>query len=226
MPKKLAFIDVETTGLDPYFNGIHQLALLLEVDGVVVEEKSWNIKPFERDRIDPKALAVSGRTEEDFLKFPVPQLIHSDLLTCLKKYVDPYRKTDKFWFIGYNALFDYQFLRKWFEKLGDKFCGSFFWHPPLDVMTLMGFHLMESRPEMKDFKLKTVAEEMAIDVEDGRFHDALFDVAITRELFHMMFGGRPCPLEDACGEVAPMELSNEGLDELMEQGIDDPGREI
>jgi DNA polymerase-3 subunit epsilon len=180
---KEAFIDVETTGLDPYFNGIWELAVVLRIDGTVVDSKIYHMKPFERDRIDPKALAVGHITEEDFVPFPVPILVHADLTSWLKKYVNPYGRGDKFWFIGYNALFDYQFLRKWFEKCGDRFCGSWFWHPPIDVMTLAGYCLREQRPGMADFKLATVAAQLGIAVDREKLHDAGYDIALTTQIF-------------------------------------------
>ena len=69
---KVLFLDLETTGLNPKLNGVIQIAGLVEVDGIVVEEFSCNVAPFKNDKIDDKALEVNKLTEQQIKGFPQP----------------------------------------------------------------------------------------------------------------------------------------------------------
>ena len=100
--------------------------------------------------------------------------------------MDRYDTLDKFHLIAYNAKFDTDHLRAWFAKNGDKFFGSWFWHPPLDVMSFAAIGLMRRRPSLDNFKLLTVAEALGLEIDEERSHDALYDVELAREVFHML----------------------------------------
>ena len=56
---KIAYIDVETTGLDPKVNGIYQIGGIIEIDGEAVNEFGILMQPHEDDEVDPKALALA-----------------------------------------------------------------------------------------------------------------------------------------------------------------------
>ena len=47
--KKILWLDVETTGLDPNRNGLIQLAILMDIDGELVDKIQINIQPFDDD---------------------------------------------------------------------------------------------------------------------------------------------------------------------------------
>lgn len=183
---KLCFIDVETSGLDPIRNGIVQLAgQIVHVKDGKPETKvefDYNIAPFSTDVVEETALAISGRTEQEVKHYPAPKIVYSRFKSILEGNCDKYNKQDKLFFVGYNAGFDYSFMRQWFEKNGDKFFGSWFWSPPIDVMALAAIKLMKDRPSMPNFKLETVVNHLGIVVE-GDFHDAMKDIEVTRQLY-------------------------------------------
>ena len=189
---KLAYIDLETTGLFPWKHGVIQIGIIIEIDGEVKDEQSIKAKPFAQDEITPRALEVNNTTREqlegdDYL---APAMAHGTLSSILQTYVDPYSKTDKFFFVGYNShTFDDPFLRKFFTKNGDKYYGSYFWNPSVDVMLFAIHHMMAVRHEMKDFKLTTVAETLGITVEEELAHEAIYDVKLTRAIYHKLIGG-------------------------------------
>lgn len=66
---------------------------------------------------------------------------------------------------------------------GDNYFGSWFWSDAIDVMVLAAQALMEQRPMMKDFKLRTVAEQLGIVIEEERLHDAMYDIYLTHEIY-------------------------------------------
>jgi DNA polymerase-3 subunit epsilon len=77
-------------------------------------------------------------------------------------------------------------VRAWFEKNGDRFFGSWFWHPPIDVMGLAAVRLMSRRCAMSDFKLLTVAKVLGSEVYGEKVHDAKYDIALTMEMYRRL----------------------------------------
>lgn len=182
MSHKVCIIDTETTGLDPKKNGIVQIAGEIRSKGAKVPF-SFPIAPFEADILSLEALEVNGLTAEALWHLPKPADVHRQFLKLLGQHIDKFDKRDKLWFVGYNANFDYQFVREWWLKCGDRYFGSWFWHPPLDLMTFAGFRLLMKRTDMANFKLATVAAELGIPVQPFRLHDAVYDVELTGLLY-------------------------------------------
>ena len=183
---KFVFIDTETTGLDPQRHGIIQFAgmILFEENGFYVNKESFDfrLKTFSVDEVDDKALEVNGTSREEIATFRHPQDIYVEFSKILCKYCNKFDKEDKMFFVGYNARFAYDFMRRWFEKCGDNYFGSFFFYPPIDVMNLAIVKLMPIRKSLPNFKLQTVTEHFNI-VPEGNLHDAFTDIDITRQLF-------------------------------------------
>lgn len=197
--EKLLYIDIETTGLDKVKNGIIQMSGIVEINGEVKERFNFNIKPFNEDVWDAGALQLAeGRniTMETVLTFDEPIVVHKKLTEILSKYVDKYNKFDKFHMVGYNVSgFDRDFIYEWFKKVGDKYVGSFFWPIPIDVMYLASNYLSPVRHQLQTFKLHSVAEFLMVN-EPGEFHDASFDIEVTRNLYKVVSGEKYQPLVD------------------------------
>ena len=105
----------------------------------------------------------------------------------LGKYVDKFNKKDKFHLVGYNnASFDNQFFRAFFTQNNDVYFGSWFWADSLDVMVLAANHLRKERARLVDFKLKTVAAHLGIEVDESRLHDAEYDIDLTYQIFKIV----------------------------------------
>ena len=184
MNKKVQFFfDTETTGLDAWRNGMTQIACIILHNGKEVERFEAKINVFPNDLIDGAALQVTGENEAMIASYPAPGIVYPEVVKLFKRYVDPFNKHDKMFAYAYNASFDHQVLRCWMQKNGDKFFGSYFWMPVIDVMALAGEHLIESRPEMANFKQETVARAMGIEVDESRLHEALYDVELCVEIY-------------------------------------------
>lgn len=176
---KLIYIDLETTGVNPKMNGICQIAGIISANGQS-EEFSWYMNPGDV-RIERSAMGLNGISIEKMRQSPSSGEIFTKFQDLLGRYVDKYDKKDKFFFIGYNSTFDMDFLRSWFEHHGDKYMGSWFWYPPLDVMQVAAFKLMGERVKLNNLKLSTVYEYvLGKPLMDG--HDALVDIKATKEL--------------------------------------------
>jgi len=185
---KLCFIDVETTGTDPVKNGIIQLSGQLVIDSKEHEPFDFKVAPILTDLIDDKALKISGITRDDLKseEFKTPKYVKGAFLDILGEQVDKYQRTSKFFFVGYFANFDYQFMREWFLKQGDIYFGAWFWHPPIDVAVLAIAALGDRRMKMPNFKLATVAKEFGIEVDADRLHDAAYDIELTRRIYDLI----------------------------------------
>jgi len=189
---KFLFTDTETTGLDPKRNGIVQIAGIFcnyeEGKGFTAQEEfNFLIKPFDGDEISDEALKIQGRTREQIATYASPNEVYRNLLAMLTKRANKYDKKDKLFFSGYNAKFDMDFLREFFVKNGDKYFGSWFFYPAIDVMLMAAVGRMYNRAELPDFKLGTVAASYGLTF-DEKLHDALVDIKLTMELFRQMMG--------------------------------------
>ena len=185
---KFCFLDLETTGINPARHGIIQIGGIIcaEEAGSLLdlEEFSLDVAPFPQDLIEDEALQVSGVTREQLKGFMAPHVAHKTLTTLFEKHCNKYDRADKMLFVGFNAPFDYGFLRRWFEKAGDKYFGSWFWHPAVDVMSLAMLKLAPSRHEMPDFKLTTVTAKLGISLVQA--HQALADARAAKAIFELV----------------------------------------
>jgi len=186
MLTKFCFIDTETTGLDCNKNGVIQIAgyIYYNNDGVFELKDTFNLiqRPFPNDLIEDTALEVNGKTRDEIKDYQNPQNSYTEFTSLLSTHCDKFDKQDKMFFTGYNARFDYDFMRAWFNKCGDKYFGSWFFFPPIDVMNQAIIKLIQLRHTLPNFKLKTVTEHFGI-IPTGNLHDALTDIDITKQLF-------------------------------------------
>jgi DNA polymerase-3 subunit epsilon len=173
---------METTGTDPAKHGIIQIAGAVVIDGEMKEKFDWKVRPLRGDMVSPEACKVNGVTVEQMREFPEAPVVFGQLLALLGRYVDKFNKKDKFFFVGFNSTFDDSFLRRFWDKNGDSYYGSWFWWPSIDVAVLAANRLGDARAEMPNFKLTTVAEYLAIKA-DGSAHDAGYDIELTRKLY-------------------------------------------
>lgn len=185
---KIAWIDVETTGLDKVKNGILQIACKIELGGRVIDKFVSYVKPLLTDEIAEEALKVNGITREQMVDFPLAEEVLPVFIAFLKQHVNQYDTTDKLIMGGYNTGFDAGFLREWFKKLNNKYFGSFFYWRTIDVLdhavfyyTVTGSALPLGRGAMK---LTTVSERHGLSIDNA--HDAEADITMTRELFHLL----------------------------------------
>lgn len=186
---KRAYVDVETTGLNSETCGVVQVAMIIEIDGIVEKAINLECRPFITDIVMDSALEILNKTSSQLRALQNPTSAHLRLLNILGNYVDRFDRRDKFTFIGYNSSFDDRFLREWFRKCGDKYYGSWFWWPPLDVaQTAMEF-LQERRADMPNFKLHSVAKELGFEVAEDALHDALYDIQLTYDIYQHCLGG-------------------------------------
>lgn len=184
------FYDTETTGVKHWRHSIHQLSGLIEVDDEVVDTFDYRLAPHPKALIDPAALAIAGVTEEEILAYPKADIAIAQFTKLLRKYIDPYDSKSKAYLVGYNsARFDGDFLRTAFDLVGNSYFMAYFFAEPIDVMVLAGQYLMGPRRlAMPSFKLKRVALELGIVLDESKLHDGVYDTQITRQIYRIVTG--------------------------------------
>lgn len=187
---KLFFLDLETTGVNPGRNGIHQMSGMVVIDGEEKETFNFNVRPNPKAVIEKQALDVAGVTEEQVLSYPPMEVVYREkLIPMLDKYIDRFNKKDKFFIVGYNnAHFDNDFFRGFFLQNGDKFFGSYFWANCFDCMVLATPYLADVRPSMENFKQGTVAKYLGIEIDESKLHDALYDIRVRKQIYDKVCG--------------------------------------
>jgi len=184
---KILFYDLETTGVKYWKNSIHQIAGCIDIDGEIKEYFDFRVAPHPAATIDTEALKIGGVTLEEIQAYPDMKTVHKQFTSMLSKYVDRFNRQDKFFLCGFNNMgFDDKFLRNFFELNGDTYFGSFFWANSLDVMCLASNKLLDTRPSMVDFKLKTVAGTMGLTIDPEKLHDGRYDIELTRQIYYLL----------------------------------------
>lgn len=171
-----AYIDTETTGVDPDRHGIIQIAGFIIRDGREVERFDFMARPFPGQEIDESALRVNGYTREEIAALPDPSIAFGSLYEILTL------RDEKPALVGWNVRFDYDFLCEFFRRNGNDCFYKLVYFPPIDVAVLAHFALMKERKAFPNFKLATVARYLGIDFDETKLHDALEDITLTREV--------------------------------------------
>ena len=183
------FYDLETTGLNFKNHSIHRLAGMVEIDNEIVESFDLKLKPHPRAKITPEALTAGGVTEAQIMKYPDMKHAYAKFSKMLAKYVNRYNKRDRIKLVGYNnRFFDDQFLRMLFLLSDDNYFEAWFWSDSSDTLVLASEYLENRRRNMPDFKLKSVARELGLRVEEDKLHDGVYDVMLTRQIYRIVTG--------------------------------------
>jgi len=186
MQNKVLFLDTETTSVDTEHCGMYQVSGIIDIGGKTVEEFNVFSDIFSDDLVEESAFEKNGYTLAKIHQLPYPLKAFSQFSNILRKYVDQYDKKDKFIVIGYMADFDNRVLRRWFSKNGNKFFGSWFWVPWLDVIQLAMYMYQDQRDQFENFKMGTVAKFMGLECEDKKAHDAVYDAQLTRQMYYKL----------------------------------------
>lgn len=167
----LAFIDIETTGLDRDNHDIIELGAIIArmKDGefIVIDELNLKIQPKNIDKAEPQALRINGYNEADWL-FAV------SLQDAMKELA---KKTDGAIFVAHNVTFDYGFIESAFKKTNTE--NKMHYHR-LDTISL-AFGILHSNDDISKLSLRALCEKYGI--ENKRAHSAFADAYATYEVF-------------------------------------------
>lgn len=164
-PTDLVVVDLETTGLDPTYCDIIEIACLRVRDMAVVDSFSSLVRPF--DEIDPYITDLTGITNEMVSSAPSIE----DILPTVKDFIG----SDIV--LGQNAHFDVNFLYDNFaHRMSTAFSNDF-----VDTMRLSQRML----PDLGHYRLADIAAFFEI-APDGS-HRALADCETTFACYRKLF---------------------------------------
>jgi DNA polymerase III epsilon subunit-like protein len=195
----LAFVDLETTGLDD----VHEpweIALVVRWDDGAEDQYRWFVEPQYMDIADPQALEIGRFAErtahlsshsEDRYGVYAPGIRTagwSDPQTLAVSLEDLLRGAV---LVGSNAQFDMRMLRSFLQGQGRKLTCHY---RPVDVgamaygyLSAIGQHTGGWCPELPWNSTKLAA---ALGVERSGMHEALPDALFARDVFDAVRGGR------------------------------------
>ncbi len=172
----LAFIDLETTGLNPLRHEIIEIGLVLAEQKrragayklAVIDEWEIKVLPSRIEDAEPEALRINGYKKEDWL-FAV------ELAGALKELS---RRTKNAVIIAQNIAFDWSFLEKAYRDTGVPMSL----HPnrKLDTISLWfgKYHML---PDPEKFGLYHLAKYLGI--QNEKAHTALSDARTLFEIY-------------------------------------------
>lgn len=183
---KILWLDMETGGLDPKLHDIVEIAGLVDIDGVVLEEFQFLMQPSMRQRVGLEALTLQGRTLDEVMGHPLTQREgREELMKVMGRYVNKYDRADKFTWAGQNPTFDMGFGQHLWKTQGDPYFGAWFDYHPLDLIPLIvAARLRGYYQNMPNLKLATICQ--AVGLPPYRAHCALEDVRATRAAFYQV----------------------------------------
>jgi DNA polymerase-3 subunit epsilon len=175
----LAFIDTETTGMDPDRHEIIELAVIIarQVPRVgkgpsleIIEECEWKIKPQHIERAEDAALRVNGYNEVDWM-FALDR----------KKVMEEFsKKTQSCSFVSHNLVFDYGFITKAFEETQVE---NRMHYAKMDTISI-AFARLYDAPQADKFSLRALCE--LLKVENTKAHTALADTRALVAVYKKM----------------------------------------
>jgi len=182
------FYDLETTGLSYKKHCIHNMSGFICSDDRIVEVFDFYFQPHPKALIDPIALQKGNVSEELIRSYRPQNEVFYEFRKMLNRYTDRFDKETKIILVGFNnRKFDDFFLQTLFSLNADD-AGfiSYFYPETLDVMVLAGEYLQRRRRGMKNFKLKTVAKELGLLVEEEKLHKSAYDTELTYQMYNIV----------------------------------------
>lgn len=170
----LAFVDVETTGLDPDKHEIIELGLVLVrqkggegKDFEVIDEIDFKIKPERIEDADPQSLKVNGYDASQWI-------FANSLPEAMKAFSE---KTKDAIFVAHNLTFDNAFVEKAFQKTG---IANQMFYPKIDTISL-AYAKLHGNLKVEKFRLQKLCEYFGI--QNSNAHTALADCRALFEVY-------------------------------------------
>jgi DNA polymerase-3 subunit alpha (Gram-positive type) len=173
---KIAFVDLETTGLDEYEHEIIEIATIIydPIQDKVIREWEKKVSPMHIETADPVALKINGYINN-------PETYTGDLKSTLIKFNSLCKDC---MIIGQNIKFDTGFIRKNMRDLNIK--PSFGRHTELDLMPMSWMFIKDA--DIRGLSLADLCNHFNISNEGA--HSALIDCRRAYEVYRCLMNMR------------------------------------
>lgn len=197
--------DVETTGLDNRVNDVIELSLIRMTDGV---QKTWCIKPFNPDAIDPDSLRINGHKLEDLLhktkegreRYLDPISVAVDIENWT---MEDGAKTSERILAGHNVSFDLDFLEQHWIKGKAKDSFPFNVKRQLDTMQIEFFMDLCKGKMAEGYSLKNLTAKYGL--KNEKAHTATADTKVTKDVLVKQIEFFTARLKEQAAEVLVAE---------------------
>ena len=180
----LAFVDLETTGLNPHKHEIIEIGVVIarqtgnpEQALEVVEEFEIQVKPAHIELADPDALRVNQYHKRSWER-AIPM---ADAAVILEQ------KLKGCVFIAQNVVFDCSFLQSAFHKLGKSF-DNVIYYQKMDIASI-AFGAKYDDPKLARYTLRELSEYFQ--VKNVAAHTALSDTRVAFEITNKLLSKPP-----------------------------------
>lgn len=200
LPSKLAFVDIETTGLGVTRDRIIEIGILRVEDNQLVKTFHSLINP--EGYVSPFSLQLTGITENELQNAPTFYEVQEEIFDLLKDCV----------FVAHNVRFDYGFLRNEFKRYHKSFSAKHFCTVKLS-QTLF--------PQYRKHNLDAVIERFNLSCENR--HRAFDDAKVLWDFYqNLQKDFSKELLEQAIARTSkktavPIAIANETIDNLPEK---------
>lgn len=178
------YADVETTGLDPEYSSIFQIAGIFKRKDMHPKSFNYKFHPYKGElQVAPQLAKKIKVTTNDLISYPDQKTFFDQFINDLNTFTD--NMTNKIYLVGYNASFDMDFIRSWFLYNGNPDFSKYFYFPCIDVMYLSAFALIGERQNLFNFQLSTVCKYLTGKSLDDA-HDAFADINATVEILNIV----------------------------------------
>lgn len=173
--KTLAFIDIETTGLDVVTHEIIEIGCMIVKDNgdgtfEVKEEFEMKVQPNHIETAQSEALEINGYNPAEWMfALTLPQ--------AMKNLSE---KTKDAVMVAHNVAFDYSFLAKAF---GDTEVPNQMFYSCLDTISI-AYAKLGNNKQITRYSLRSLCEYFGI--KNERAHTALADVRATFEIYQKL----------------------------------------
>ena len=171
LEQPLAFVDIETTGIDRDKHEIIEIACIIAKmkDGelVITDQFEQKIQPTRIQDADPQALRINGYNEADWL-------FATTLESAMKQFIE---KTDGAVFLAHNITFDYPFIEK---ALKDTKLEHKLHFQKIDTLSL-AFGILHNNNDLGKLSLSALCAQFGI--ENKKSHSAFADTYALYEVF-------------------------------------------
>lgn len=160
LPQKIAFVDVETTGIRASYDKIIEIGIIRVEENKITKKFSTLINP--QTYIPPEITKLTGITDSDIAKAPTFRSTADEILETIDNCV----------MVAHNARFDYSFLRSEFKREGRNFSTRHFCTVRLSQLVF---------PKFKHHNLDSIIKRFAINCQNR--HRAMDDAFVLYEFY-------------------------------------------
>jgi DNA polymerase III subunit epsilon len=163
MPKKIAFVDVETTGGSPINDRIMEVGIIRVENGEVTAQYDSLINP--QVQVPPFIQDMTGISDDDLVYAPTFDVVKDEVLSLLTGCS----------FIAHNVEFDYGFIRNEFKRVG----------LPIKLQHMCTVKLSRFfYPQFRHHNLDSIIERFNIECENR--HRALGDALVIYKFYNQL----------------------------------------